>query len=88
METTELLTYLISPVAQVSFIMAIAEIAKGIGLDKRFIPILDVLLGVAIGILVYTVYSGMGIVEGIIIGLATGLSACGLFSGIKNVAGK
>lgn len=88
METTELLTYLISPAVQVAFVMGIAEIAKGLGLDKRFIPVLDVLVGIALGILVHTVYSGMAIIEGIIIGLAVGLSACGLFSGIKNVAGK
>lgn len=88
METNELLTYLISPVAQVSFIMAIAEIAKGLGIPTKFIPLVDVGLGLILGVLIHTVYSGMGIIEGIILGLAAGLSACGLFSGIKNVAEK
>lgn len=87
METAEILTYLISPVAQVSFIMAIAEIAKNLGLDSRYVPILDVVLGIIIGVLIFTVYQSMGVVEGIILGLAAGLSACGLFSGIKNVSG-
>lgn len=88
MEAQELLTYLISPAAQVMFIMAIAEIAKNLGLDARFVPILDVVLGILLGIAVFTLLQGMGVVEGIILGLAAGLSACGLFSGIKNVSGK
>ena len=88
MEASEILTYLVSPVAQVSFIMAIAEIAKNLGLEARFVPILDVILGIVLGILIFTLYQSMGVVEGIILGLAAGLSACGLFSGIKNVSGK
>jgi len=88
MEAEELLTYLISPAAQVMFIMAIAEIAKNLGLDARFVPILDVALGIILGIAVFTLLQSMGVVEGIILGLAAGLSACGLFSGIKNVSGK
>ena len=87
-EISTLLNYLISPIAQVSFVMAIAEIAKNLGLDSRFVPILDVVLGIILGVLIFTIYQSMGIVEGTILGLAVGLSACGLFSGIKNVAGK
>lgn len=87
-EISTLLNYLISPIAQVSFVMAIAEIAKNLGLDSRFVPILDVVLGIVLGVLIFTIYQSMGIVEGTILGLAVGLSACGLFSGIKNVAGK
>jgi len=88
MDTNELLRYLFTPVAQVALIMAIAEIIKKIGLDKRFIPIVDVVLGLAIGIGVYIVYFHMNPVEGTLIGLALGLSACGLFSGTKNVVEK
>lgn len=88
MDTAEILTYIVSPAAQISFVMAIAEIAKNLGLPAKYVPILDVVLGMIIGILVFTLYQGMGWVEGIILGLGTGLSACGLFSGIKNVAEK
>lgn len=88
MEAKEILQYLVSPVAQVSFVMAIAEIAKGLGLPSKFIPILDVILGVGLGVLVYTFSQGMGVAEGIVLGLASGLSACGLFSGAKNLIKK
>ena len=87
MEAQEILTYLISPIAQVSLIIALAEIAKGLGVPSKYIPVLDVVLGVSFGLLIYTLYSGLGVIEGIILGLAAGLSACGLFSGIKNVSG-
>lgn len=87
MEVNELLTYLVSPVAQVVIVMGFAEIAKGLGLPSRFIPVLDVVVGIALGLLIHTAFSGMGIIEGIILGIAAGLSACGLFSGVKNVAG-
>lgn len=88
MNTSELINYLITPVAQVALVMAIAEAAKIIGLKSRFIPILDVVVGILFGILNFTIYQNMQIFEGIILGLAIGLSACGLFSGIKNVIGK
>lgn len=88
MNTSELINYLITPVAQVALVMAIAEIAKNLGLKSRFIPILDVVVGILFGILNFTIYQNMQIIEGIIVGLAIGLSACGLFSGIKNVIGK
>lgn len=88
MEATDLLTYLVSPAAQVAFIMAIAELAKNYGFPTKYIPILDVVLGVLIGIAVHTLSQGLGVVEGIILGLAAGLSACGLFSGTKNVIKK
>lgn len=88
MNTSELINYLITPVAQVALVMAIAEAAKIIGLKSRFIPILDVVVGILFGILTFTVYQNMQVIEGIILGLAIGLSACGLFSGIKNVIGK
>lgn len=88
MNTSELINYLITPVAQVALVMAIAEAAKIIGLKSRFIPILDVVVGILFGILNFTIYQNMQIFEGVILGLAIGLSACGLFSGIKNVIGK
>lgn len=81
----ELLPYLLTPIAQVAIIMGIAEIVKRLGLKTNFIPLVDVGLGLIFGIVVYIIYNGMHPVEGILIGLALGLSACGLFSGVKNV---
>lgn len=88
MDINELLTYLLTPLAQVALIMAIAEIIKKLGLDKRYIPLVDVALGLLAGVIIYIVYFHMNPVEGVLIGLALGLSACGLFSGTKNVIEK
>ena len=88
MNTIELITYLVTPIAQVALVMAIAEVAKNLGLESRYIPILDVVVGLTFGILFFTIYQDMELLEGVIIGIAVGLSACGLFSGIKNVLQK
>ena len=88
MDINELLTYLLTPVAQVALIMALAELVKKLGLDARYIPLVDLGLGILSGVMIYTVYSGMQVIEGIVLGIALGLSACGLFSGVKNVTEK
>lgn len=85
MGIAELNEYLYSPVAQVALIMGLAEIIKRMGLNTRWIPLVDVGLGLISGICLYGVALGYGIGNGIILGLALGLSACGLFSGIKNI---
>lgn len=84
MDINELLTYLFTPVAQVALIIGLAEIIKRMGLNTKYIPMVDVGLGLLSGLCVYTFAMGYSIVEGIILGIALSLSACGLFSGIKN----
>lgn len=88
MDVSELIKYLVTPVAQVALIIALAEVAKRLGLKKRFIPLLDLGLGIISGIVVFSIDSGLSLIEGIILGIACGLSACGLFSGIKNTMEK
>lgn len=88
MDVSELIKYLVTPVAQVALIIALAEVAKRLGLKKRFIPLLDLGLGIVSGIVVFSIDSGLSLIEGIILGIACGLSACGLFSGIKNTVEK
>lgn len=85
MDITELIEYLLNPVAQVALIIGIAEVFKRIGFKKKYIPLLDLVLGIIGGVLVYGLKLGYGVDTGIIVGIALGLSACGLFSGIKNV---
>lgn len=85
MDTKELINYLLTPVAQVALIIGLAEIVKRLGLENRFIPIVDVVLGLICGYGVYYVSMGRTVTESVLVGLALGLSACGLFSGIKNV---
>ena len=88
MDINDLVTYLLTPIAQVALIMALAEVIKRIGLDSRWIPLVDLGLGIVAGLAVYTGHLGYSVVEGIIVAIVCGLSACGLFSGVKNVLDK
>ena len=82
MNTQDLISYLLTPVAQVALIMGLAEVIKRFGLETKWIPLIDLGLGVLSGVCVYG--AKYGIVQSVILGIALGLSACGLFSGIKN----
>lgn len=88
MSVSELLKYLLTPAAQIAMIIGIAEVFKKTGFPVRFIPVLDLCLGVASGLFVYGVFLNQGYAAGAIIGIGLGLSACGTFSGIKNVLEK
>lgn len=88
MNINELITYLLSPVAQIALIMGLAEVAKRLGLNKKFIPLFDLAIGIISGVCIYGVALKYGVVNGILLGIALGLSACGLFSGIKNTLDK
>ena len=84
----ELIEYLLTPAAQVALIIGIAELCKRVGVASRYIPIIDVILGLVSGICIYGISMGLGLCKGVVLGVALGLCACGLFSGIKNVGGK
>lgn len=88
MDVGEIIAYLLTPVVQVALIIGLAELIKSLGLEKRWIPLVDLGLGLASGILIYGYAQGYGLLDGVVLGIALGLSACGLFSGIKNVSGK
>ena len=81
----ELVTFLFTPISQVGLIIGIAEIIKKAGLEARYIPLVDIGLGLLSGIGVYGIGMDYGIIKGIVIGLSFGLEACGIFSGFKNV---
>lgn len=76
-----LVTYLVTPVGMVALIIALAEVAKNLGVNKKYIPLLDLVIGL-IGS--FFIYSDLTIIYRVLVGIALGLSACGLFSGIKN----
>lgn len=84
----DLINYLLAPVGQVALIIGLAQLVKNLGLKAKYIPLFDVLCGLVGGILVYFIEFKYDIIQSIMIGLAIGLSACGLFSGIKNLAEK
>ena len=86
MDTQELIRYLITPSAQVALIIGLAEICKKMGIKTRYIPLVDLGLGLVSGLAVYGIHMKYGITEGILLGIALGLGACGLFSAVKNVA--
>ena len=84
----DLLNYLLAPAGQVALIIGLAQLAKNLGLKAKYIPLFDVICGLVGGILVYFIEFKYDLIQSIMIGLAIGLSACGLFSGIKNVIEK
>lgn len=88
MEVNELITTLLTPVMQVALIMAIAEVVKRLGVKSKYIPLVDLALGLCSGLLIYTAHLHFSPVEGVVLGIALGLSACGLFSGVKNLTMK
>lgn len=85
MNTMELIEYLLTPMAQIALIIGVAEIIKRMGFNRKYIPLIDLGLGLVSGICVFGLMLGYDIAHGAVIGIALGLSACGLFSGIKNV---
>lgn len=74
----ELLQY--AGIPAVLLIIGIAELIKGLGFNPKFIPVINLVLGLVAGIALNT----GDIMQGIFAGLAVGLSASGLYSGIKN----
>lgn len=84
MDIKELITYLLTPASQVALIIGLAEIIKRAGCPTKYIPAVDLILGLISGICIYGLSLNYGIINGIVVGIALGLSACGLFSGIKN----
>lgn len=74
-----------SPASLVGLIIGLVEVLKKLGVPQNLLPVADLIFGILFGIVVYGYSFGFGTIKGILVGLAFGLSACGLFSGIKNV---
>jgi len=66
----------------VPLILGLVEVAKRVGLPDKWSPILSVVLGLLAGVLLL---SPEDIRRGVVVGLALGLSATGLYSGTKNI---
>lgn len=79
----ELVTALFLPTTQITIIIAIAEIIKNMGVDPKYIPLVDLILGLISGFVVY--WGVYDFVTAMMIGVVYGLSACGAFSGYKNL---
>lgn len=85
MTADELINYLLSPVGLTALVIGLAEMCKKVGCPTKYIPLIDLGLGLIGGLAVFGFELGYGTLKGIMIGLAIGLSACGLFSGAKNL---
>lgn len=81
----DIVQYLLTPATQIALIIALAQLIKEVGCPTKYIPLIDLGLGILSGVVVFGIFMGQGILVGVLLGIAEGLSACGLFSGIKNV---
>lgn len=66
----------------VPLILGLVEVSKRVGLPDKWSPLLSVVLGLISGLTV--LFPGEP-VKGVVVGLALGLSATGLYSGTKNI---
>jgi len=67
-------------IAVVPLIIGLAEVLKKSGFNAKYIPIVNIILGISAGITIT-----QNISQGMFIGIAVGLSASGLYSSTKNV---
>ncbi|MEB3428884.1 phage holin family protein [Citroniella saccharovorans] len=67
----------------VPLIVGILEVVKKFDIDKKFIPLASILIGVVFSFL----KNGFS-TDTILVGIGYGLSACGLYSGTKNAIEK
>jgi L-lactate permease len=69
-------------IALIPVIVALVGLAKRLGLNQKFAPIVAIVLGLVAGF----VYLAPGDpAKAVLLGLVAGLSATGLYSGVKNI---
>lgn len=72
-------------IALVPVIVGLVELFKGIGLSDKLAPVASLVFGILAGIFYASPDDLLG---GVLIGIALGLSAIGLYSGTKNTIEK
>ncbi|MBS3977749.1 MAG: hypothetical protein KGZ75_13695 [Syntrophomonadaceae bacterium] len=70
-------------VSAVLLIIGIVQLAKSVGFNSKYGGILAVALGVLASVS-YTLFAQTDVIRAVVIGLALGLSADGLYSTVKN----
>lgn len=68
-------------VVLVPLLIGVLEALKRAGFNSKFIPLVSIGLGLGLGL----VFSEGGPKQGLLVGLMIGLSAVGLYSGVKSV---
>ena len=66
----------------IPLIIGLTELSKNIGVPKKFLPLIGLILGIIIGVLFV---EPNDIKNGILIGAIIGLSSSGLYSGAKTI---
>jgi hypothetical protein len=74
-------------IAIIPLIVGLVQMVKGLGLDARYAPVASVALGVGGGVLMFLSGGVTTLPEGILSGIAFGLSASGLYSGANALRG-
>ncbi len=69
----------------IPFILGIVELFKRVGVSKRFLPFIALLIGIVVGVVYVADFDWK---QGILVGGMLGLSASGLYSGTKNTIEK
>ena len=70
----------------VAIIIGLSQVIKqATSINSKFIPLIDIILGLALAF-GYSFIEPLSMPQVIFYGLIMGLSACGLFSGTKNIA--
>lgn len=65
----DLINYLFLPVAQREIILGIVEAIKKLGIKKKYLPSIAIVVGAVCGILVYGILIGYGVLKGAMIGI-------------------
>lgn len=68
-------------IAIIPLLIGILEVVKKLGINKKYVPVISLILGIGIGI---ALFAAGDMKTGIIQGVYIGLSAVGLYSGTKN----
>ncbi len=68
-------------IAIIPLLIGVLEILKRLGISKKIVPVISVVLGVGLGIVLF---ADGDTITGVIKGIFIGLSAVGLYSGTKN----
>ncbi len=74
---------LVTGISATLLILLVIQGLKGLGMPKKVSPIAAVLLGV-LASLGYTYYADTVLWETVLVGVGVGLTAVGLYSGVKN----
>jgi len=73
---------MLEPVILIALIIGLTEAVKRLGLEPKWCPLLAVALGIGLNFLGKVLGAATG--ELLVGGIIAGLTACGLYSGVKN----